>query len=647
MPGLIVYDNGFQLGTAELAYGLPPMPQGQQVQAGNQLSSTQSHGWHRPTSTSTCSGSCASRTSGSGVQGLKVTFGDAAADATFTGTIYIATGGATLFPGKAFTAILTDRLTADDLNPDGSQNTEAFRAQLTFAGGKVQSFQLEIDTMSVKLGQFVTLTAVDFTLDTGAAPTAYLVRFTQVGATVKIGSLELTGQGRNFGFLGNGSFKADAGFGVFIGVGSATGESFKWPSFLPVRIDSIGVEWADPENHPEDFVLVLSASVTEIKGLSGLTFSGSIQGVRIQPSLLAEGKFPIIGIDSLGVTVKGKMFGGEIDAGLVGGILRLDANFNPIGVFDRTTPVRQRVFYLGLQGGFSMAGLAGFTIRIGLSELGPLQVFLNVEIPGGILLEPISGLTINDFSAGVEFFKTLPSIEDPFALRGQAFGLPTNMSADTWLASLQSQVALQAKTLSTNPSMNGFAAAFTAPMLITGSARIYSIYTSQAVFNGLVTVMISTDGKLMIHGQLNFADNNLSISGRLYADLSRVTEGRVVILFLADVPDQVQVLTLYGKIKMGFKDATGQPVTFVVPDEPASTGQQHPADRAAGRPRRTWRAHRRRRAQDDPARPDGQQAAVPRRHLQRRPRRHAELAEVLDGSANPTIKVKGASAGAG
>ena len=74
------------------------------------------------------------------------------------------------------------------------------------------------------------------------------------------------------------------------------------------------------------------------------------------------------------------MFGGTINAGLVGGIMRLDSSYREIGVFDNTTPVTKRVFYLGIQGGFSMAGLAGFTIRIGLSELGPLQVFLNVEI---------------------------------------------------------------------------------------------------------------------------------------------------------------------------------------------------------------------------------------------------------------------------
>ena len=55
------------------------------------------------------------------------------------------------------------------------------------------------------------------------------------------------------------------------------------------------------------------------------------------------------------------------------------------------------------------------------------------QIPGGVLLEPNSGLTMNDFTAGVEFFKTLPSIDDPFALRGPAFDIPASVDADTWL----------------------------------------------------------------------------------------------------------------------------------------------------------------------------------------------------------------------
>ncbi len=63
------------------------------------------------------------------------------------------------------------------------------------------------------------------------------------------------------------------------------------------------------------------------------------------------------------------------------------------------------------------------------------------------------------------------------------------------------------------------------------------------MFNGIVTVKISTDGKLLIAGQLNFAADNLSLSAELYADLSKVSNGEVTMLFLADVPDQARVLT--------------------------------------------------------------------------------------------------------
>src|SRR5262249_33777439 len=70
--------------------------------------------------------------------------------------------------------------------------------------------------------------------------------------------------------------------------------------------------------------------------------------------------------------------------------------------------------------------------------------------------------------------------------------------------------------------------------------------------------------------KLNFAGNQISISGKLYADLSQVTSGKVTVLFLADIPDQVQLLTIYGKLQMGFANASGDPVTFDVAQPPAS-----------------------------------------------------------------------------
>src|SRR5206468_5327047 len=132
-------------------------------------------------------------------------------------------------------------------------------------------------------------------------------------------------------------------------------------------------------------------------------------------------------------------------------------------------------------------------------------------------------------------------------LRGPDFQLPTAQSPDEWLASVKQQVVTQYRALKADPSKNGFTAAFTSPMTITGGARIYSIFTSQAVFNGQIVIKFSTDGKFLVIGKLNFAADNISVSGRLYADLSKVSSGKVVVLFLADIPDQLPLITVQGK----------------------------------------------------------------------------------------------------
>ena len=66
---------------------------------------------------------------------------------------------------------------------------------------------------------------------------------------------------------------------------------------------------------------------------------------------------------------------------------------------------------------------------------------------------------------------------------------------------------------------------------------------------------------------------NISISGRLYADLSKISSGAATVLFLADVPDQLPLYTIYGKLKMGFRNpTTNEQVAFTVPEEaPATT----------------------------------------------------------------------------
>ena len=52
------------------------------------------------------------------------------------------------------------------------------------------------------------------------------------------------------------------------------------------------------------------------------------------------------------------------------------------------------------------------------------------------------------------------------------------------------------------------------------------------------------DGKFQIVGQLRFLDGLITMSAKLYADLSKIAEGAATILFLADIPDDPKILTL-------------------------------------------------------------------------------------------------------
>ena len=111
--------------------------------------------------------------------------------------------------------------------------------------------------------------------------------------------------------------------------------------------------------------------------------------------------------------------------------------------------------------------------------------------------------------------------------------------------------------------MNGFFAAFTQPMIIKGSGSIYTQYTSESVFNGQVEIVLSTDGKALIRGKLNFLENNISVSGSLYLDLSAIQNGRAEAFLLIDAPDQLQIFTIYGSLSVGFENLEGE--TFDIP----------------------------------------------------------------------------------
>ena len=261
-PGLVIRGNGFSLGTAELAYGLPLQANGRPVDPANAVTTP---GDRRARSPSAASSS--STTSGSASPASTVTFGTDPF-ASFTGAIYIATGGAKLFPGRPFGASLTDRTTADDRRPDGSQDDEAFRATLTFTDGKVDAFQLVVDTLEIRLGTFVTLTARQLPArHRGGRHVAgdglvHLGR-RQGHRRAARASPARAATSRSPATASSRPRPASASSSRS---GRPPARPSRGPSSCPVRVDAIGIQWEDVENHPEDFVLTLSASVTGDQG---------------------------------------------------------------------------------------------------------------------------------------------------------------------------------------------------------------------------------------------------------------------------------------------------------------------------------------------------------------------------------------------
>jgi hypothetical protein len=469
-----------------------------------------------------------------GLSGLDVALGE---NVHFSAEeIFFGSRSVELFPGRTFGGSAVD-------GPDADQF--GIFAALEFEDGQIGGFRLEVDQLEVRFGSFLTVMASQFELNTDAGPTEEVVAFQSLGARLQVASLDIAGQMRNFAILGDGTFVAKQGFGVFFSLEGTDSSKFGWPSFLPIQITELGIKWPDITANPANFSIVLSANVTAIKGLEGkLQFSGAVKGIEIDLGLLAQGKFPITRIDSFGVSISGQIFGGTVSAGLIGGILRVHCTAGnvctEIPTFDDTTPVTDRVFFVGVQGGFSMAGLGGLTIRFALSELGPLGVFFSLETPPpGIPLDPFGVVQLTGFAGSVEFFKTLPVATEPDDLLKPEFaptGEQTALDANTWLTEVKQQVVAQVAALKQNPNLSGFLAAFTSPMLIKGSATLSFAGTGPDVLRAVVDLKISTDGKIAMAGELIVADGALRIPARLYADLSQLASGDGRFLFITKLP---------------------------------------------------------------------------------------------------------------
>jgi hypothetical protein len=429
-----------------------------------------------------------------GVTNFKVDF-DAENPIVFDGSIVIASGGAAFFPGSAFNALISDRTTADDRNPDGTQNTEAIRAELDFEAGKVKGLVLDIDTLKVTLGSVLTLTARDFQLNTAAVDTDdELVHFGAVGATVGIGSLVIGGEARNFGFTGTGAFVTGSNFAVILSVEGTSGSSLGWPGWLPIKIKTLGVEWPDIQNHPEDFTLLLSASVDgcpRSRGSSSPARSRACaSGLAARRGQVPDRRHHRLRRVGARQPVAARSTRRSSAASSISRRPR-PARRSSCGAdgtpFDE---IDDRVLFVGIRAA-SLAGI-GFTCASGSAARAARR--------DGERRRP------SDRAADRPHDRRLrrrggvlqDAARDRRSAASARSGLPAAGSGRepaTWLDSLQNQVVGQQRAAA-EPGPQRLRGGFHLADADQGSARIWSAFTSQAVFNGQVNIFFSTDGKI-------------------------------------------------------------------------------------------------------------------------------------------------------
>ena len=511
------------------------------------------------------------------------------------GGFFVAADAALLFPGKKFEM---------DLYDGSDSDSEAVRATLKFTDNVPTGFALKVDQGDLAFGDFLEVHTENFIVDTTATGINPVVGFDALKATVAAGPLALSGEIRNFGLLEDGSIQTRAGFGVFFGAESLDPKKLKWPDWLPIRPTEVGIQWRNLNADPGDFRLIVSADVKAIKGLTQLSVSGTVKGLEFDVGALVRGENPITGLQAMGVTVSGDLFGGTVTGGLIGGVIPISSSGNEVPATDFVTPIVDHVFFVGLQGGFEINKKGGFTIRMALTENGPLGVQVTGESPSGILLEPISGLKLTGFSGGVEFFKSLSDAEHPEDLLDPNFDPAltngSKIDAGQWERQVRNQTIAQYKAIKEGTQGGDFLAAFRSPILISGGAQI-QFHTPGEVLKANAEVRLSIDPnvdenfnskglpkvKILLTGDLILFGGLQRCPVRMFANLTELEQGRAKIIMMAQdipagyhpvlpfLPGPIPIpiptsLELQGYVEFKYLGPDGKPVDFFA-SQPTAT----------------------------------------------------------------------------
>ncbi len=471
-----------------------------------------------------------------------------------------APGSLVLFPGKSsitdtvtgfvgsydFTkSLLSLTATGVALNFGSYVTATAGNLAVTWDGTNA-TVSLGTATFTANIGNYLSLSGSG-SLNTAPAGTADIADIDSISATFMVGTYKITGTATNFAINNSGQLAAEANksFGVALALGDSNTSEVQWPSWLPIHVTTLAASWPDFTNAPTNFSLTLSADVTASFAGGKVALSGSVTNAVINVGLLEQGAFPITSLGGASLFASGAIGGGTVKGGAFLSILNVNAENQPITPDNAATvtdrAVARRIFYGGIDAGFSIKGAAGFEIRVGLSQLGPLSGFIEASVP--ILLDPDTGLTLNNMYAGIQFDTALAATTDPKALLpGGAFTPQAAQTPAQWEASLQAAVIKQVASPDADPF-----AVLGQTMLIDVGATLYSAYATSNAFRIDGDLQISTDGKILISGKA-VVGNTLSINAGAYFDLSQVALGRAVLLLYVQAPAEAPILSAFGSV---------------------------------------------------------------------------------------------------
>ena len=206
------------------------------------------------------------------------------------------------------------------------------------------------------------------------------------------------------------------------------------PEFIQVTIDELDMQFPDFRGDDTNNTLVLDASYDGIDTgdeslnnqlATDLEVTGGVLGLELDMDVIRTGvrdvlsgdihfpTSPITDLNGIIGNIEGELFGVEVDGSFI--VNEVTADPDGAGPLPESSAL-----YAAVEGDVQFEDF-GFGFAFAFSELGPLQVFGHADT--NIVIEPTSGLAINNLRLGARFSTTIEDLqtETDFSATGGSF----------------------------------------------------------------------------------------------------------------------------------------------------------------------------------------------------------------------------------